>query len=855
MTLTRWPVVGPAARWASLALALIAGSALQMQQPALWPAHALAATTAVAALVLLVLLLVSRAMARRAGPVGNPLLHRAPVWALAALAAAVMAFALTATRAHWRLADALPAALEGQDLQLTGRVVSLPRETITGTRFVFEVEAAQHSGQPVQVPALVSLGWYRGVDDDALLGGPPQAVKAGQRWRFTARLRQPHGTQNPHAFDLELWLFEQGIRASGSVRATATARADLLRDGGGAPVQAFRQRVRDAITLHVADPALAGVLAALAVGDQAAIERADWDVFRATGVAHLMSISGLHVTMFAWLAGAAVGALWRLHPRAPLWLPVPQAARWGGLLAAAAYALVAGWGVPAQRTVWMLAAVVLLRSAGLRWPLWAVLLAAALVVCMLDPWALLQPGFWLSFVAVGLLAASEPAQRHPAAAAAATQAPSAWQRLQRLLLDGLRTQAVATVGLAPLSMVFFHQVSVVGFVANLVAIPVVTLLITPLALLGALLPPLWAAAAALVQGLMQLLQVLSAWPGAVWTAAAAPPWAVACGLLAAVLAVAALPWRLRLLAVPLMLPLLAPPVARPAAGQFELVAADIGQGTAVLVRTQHHLLLYDTGPQYSRDSDAGVRVLLPLLRARGEREVSLLMLSHRDIDHVGGAAAVLAGLPVRALSSSLESSHALLAQAQALGVPHTPCLAGQRWKWDGVLFEVLHPQPEALLLGESRSIKPNALSCVLRVQAAGTPGAEGPPGGPGRSALLTGDIEAAQEAALVAAHAGTAALQSQLLLVPHHGSRTSSTAAFIAAVQPQVAVVQAAYRSRFGHPAPDVVARYQQQGVKVLRSDRCGALEWPASERLEPLRCQRGVARRYWHHPGGYDRP
>ena len=397
--------------------------------------------------------------------------------------------------------------------------------------------------------------------------------------------------------------------------------------------------------------------------------------------------------------------------------------------------------------------------------------------------------------------------------------------------------------------------------ANLVAIPLVTLVITPLAMLGALVPPLWVLAAWVVQGLMLFLQALSAWPWAVWNAAAAPAWAVASGLLAALLAIAPLPRRLRVLALPLMLPLLAPPVQRPGLGQFELLAADIGQGTAALVRTQNHLLLYDTGPQYSLESDAGVRVLLPLLRARGEHEVSLLMLSHRDTDHVGGAAAVLAGWPVRAVSSSLESSHPLLAQAAQRQVPHTPCTAGQRWQWDGVDFEVLHPTAADLVRGErngerpgerpgdSRSLKPNALSCVLRVQ------------GGAHSVLLTGDIEAAQEAALVARQAaGGAWLRSQLLLVPHHGSRTSSTPAFIEAVAPELAVVQAGYRSRFGHPAPDVVARYTARGMVVLRSDRCGALLWSPGAAAESLlaqgpQCQRQVARRYWHHPGGQGGP
>ena len=740
--------------------------------------------------------------------------------AFAAAAALLLGLCTTHLRAEARLAEALPAALEGQDLVLTGTVASLPREGLDGTRFVFDVETATKQGVPVEVPSQVSLGWYRGMDDDAVLGGPAESVRAGQRWRLTARLRQPHGSFNPHGFDLELWLFEQGIGASGSVRSRPGDEARKLHDNAGAFIDRLRQDWRDAIRSRISDPAAAGVLAALAVGDQAAIEREDWELFRVTGVAHLMSISGLHVTMFAWLAALLIARLWRLHPRLLLACPAPTAALWGGLLAAAAYALLAGWGVPAQRTVWMIAAVVLLRQLGLRWPVPAVLLAAALVVTVIDPWALLQPGFWLSFVAVGLLVVSEPAQ----SSTAPPELADRWRaRGLALLRASLRTQAVATVGLAPLSLVFFQQLSLVGFGANLVAIPLVTLFITPLALLGLLLPPLWAAAAWLVQMLTALLQLLASAPVAVWHAAVAPPWAVACGLLAALLAVLPLPWRLRFLALPLMLPLLVPPVLRPAHGSFEMVAADIGQGTAVLVRTANHLLLYDTGPQYSRDSDAGVRVLLPLLRARGERQIDLLMLSHRDADHVGGAATVLRTLPVLAMSSSLVDAHPL----RQLGkVPQTRCQAGQAWQWDGVHFEVLHP----LASDHALALKSNALSCVLRVHSAAG------------SVLLTGDIEAAQEAALV--QRAAPALKSDVLLVPHHGSRTSSTAAFLDAAAPQVAVVQAGYRSRYGHPAADVLARYEARGIRVVRSDRCGAWVWAQGQAV----CTRDQQRRYWHH-------
>ncbi len=779
---------------------------MQLQMAALWP------TQTVSLLLGLALVLAACACLWRRRWTGLLLM---------AMAALLLGFGSTHQRAAWRLADVLPAALEGQDLVLTGTVASLPREGIDGTRFVFEVDSARRPGEaanlPKTLPQTVSLGWYRGVDDDALLGGPPEPVRAGQRWQFTVRLRQPHGLFNPHGFDLELWLFEQGIRASGTVRSRPGDEAKKLQDSSGFSLQRARQDWRDAIQARVPNAASAGVLAALAVGDQAAIEHGDWDLFRITGVAHLMSISGLHVTMFAWLAGLLVNRLWRLHPRLLLACPAQSAARWGGLVAAAGYALLAGWGVPAQRTVWMIATVVLLRQAGLRWPLLALLLAGGLVVCLLDPWALLQAGFWLSFVAVALLVVSEPVQG---------QAEPGGSRLWATLKAALRTQAVATVGLAPLSMVFFQQISLVGFAANLVAIPLVTLLITPLALLGLLLPPLWTLAAWLVQGLSGFLQWLAWAPTAVWQAAAAPPWAVLCGLLAGALAVMPLPWRLRLCALPLALPLLWPAVQRPLPGQFEAVVADIGQGTAVLVRTAQHLLVYDTGPVYSREADAGVRVLVPLLRARGEDRVDLLMLSHRDADHVGGAASVLRALPVAAMSSSLIDAHPL---RQGSAVPQQRCAAGQSWRWDGVHFEVLHP----LVEDYTRTLKSNAMSCVLHIQ------------GGQSSLLLTGDLEAAQEAALLQ-RSGAAALRSDVLLVPHHGSRTSSTGPFLDAVAPQLALVQAGYRSRYGHPAPDVMARYEARGVTVLRSDRCGA--WQSS-----AGCSRDHFKRYWHY--AYQQP
>ena len=788
--------------WAAAMAAWLAGAAWQLQQAQLMPpALAWAGCGAAMAVLVGVGLIVARG-----APFGRGLTLTL------ALALAVAGAVSTDLRAGQRLAERLDPTLETRDLVVTGTVAELPRLQAQGTRFVLEVESARDASGPVRVPSRLSLGWYPGFDGATPLSPWPRPLLAGDRWELPVRLKAVHGSLNPHGFDFELWMFEEGIGGSGSVR----AGAKWLAATGRHPVERARQQVRDRVLVQVADPAAAGVLAALAVGDQAAIPAAGWELFRDAGIAHLMSISGLHVTMFAWMAALGVGRAWRRVPGLALRWPAVSAARWAGLACALAYALLAGWGVPAQRTVGMLAVVVALRAAGLRWPPLLVLGAAGTAVVAADPWALLQPGFWLSFFAVALLFGAEPGGSDPA------QPAIGWRATLR---SALRTQWVATVGLAPLTLAFFQQLSVVGFVANLVAIPLVTAVITPLALAGVVIAWLWQPAAWGVQALSWVLEAAVQWPWAVWTAAAAPAWAVAAGVAGGALAVAPLPLRLRLLAVPLVLPLLWPAMPRPAQGAFEVVAADVGQGTAVLVRTASHLMVYDAGPVYSPEADAGQRVVLPLLRARGERRIDRLVLSHQDADHVGGAASLLRGIEVVSSLSSLGAAHPLAAMLPA----HQPCRAGQRWDWDGVRFEVLHPADADVQQAEAARSRPNAVSCVVRVT-----------GADGRRALLTGDIEAAQEEALLRREG--AALASHLLLTPHHGSRTSSTAGFLQAVRPEVSVVQAGYLNRYGHPAPDVVQRHADLGVPLVRTEACGAYTWPQGL------CERREARRYWHH-------
>lgn len=761
------------------------------------------------------------------------------------LAAAALGFGATGLRAMAFEQDALKPALEGIDVQVVGVVASMPQRSEAGLRFRLSVESASSAGQHVAVPPSLYLAWYSQLQRSEDAASVPFAqlqqgareLRAGERWALTVRLKAPHGNVNPHGFDYELWLWEQGLQATGYVRATPAnaAQGTAPRMIGSTwlhPIEGARQSVRDAIFSTVAEPRLAGVVAALVVGDQAAIERADWDVYRATGVAHLMSISGLHVTMFAWGAALLVGGLWRRSGRATNWLPAQHAALIGGVLLATLYALFSGWGLPSQRTVWMLATVALLRLSGKQWPWPLVWLLAMVVVVAVDPWALLQAGFWLSFVAVGVLFAS------------GAQAQGAATVRQRIF-SAAREQWVITLALAPLSLLLFQQVSLVGLIANAIAIPWVTLVVTPLAMLGVLWAPLWNVAAVAVQWLGQVLQWFSFVPWAVLSVAAPPLILGLTAVLGAVVLVMRLPLPLRAMGLVAVLPALLWQAPRPADGQFELLAADIGQGNAVLIRTARHGLLYDTGPRFSRESDAGQRTLVPLLRALGE-QLDTLIVSHRDSDHSGGALAVQAMQPNAALLSSLEDGHEILA-ARDPKQSTRRCTAGQSWQWDGVDFAILHPQAADY----DATNKPNALSCVLRISNGA------------RTALLVADIEAPQEARLVEQYAHSPVdvpmktstspvqtanvLKADVLLAPHHGSKTSSTEAFLDAVKPKLAIFQSGYRNRYNHPAPEVAQRYTDRKIQMIASPQCGAATW-RSDQPHGVACQRQINKRYWQH-------
>ena len=736
-------------------------------------------------------------------------------------AAGAVGFAYAAALSTLRLADALAFADEGRDVVVEGVVSSLPVRLERGVRFEFDVERVVTPG--VTVPRRLLLGWY---NDWPVL-------RPAERWQFAVRLKRPHGVLNPGGFDLEAWLLERNLRATGAVR---TGRRDPVPrlvdprvERPGPLAERARHALRDRLAPMLEGRRYGGVLLALIVGDQRAIAAQDWTLFNRTGISHLVSISGLHITMIASLAGWCVASVWRRTPALVARAPAQMAGVFAGLAAAVGYALLAGWGIPAQRTVLMLAVVALAWFARARIGLGAALALAAAVVCVVDPWAVLAAGFWLSFGAVTAIVWVVHGRVEE-------RAVSAWRRA---LVAGVRVQVAVTLALMPATVVLFHQLSLVSPIANAVAIPVVSWIVTPLALVAgafAVLPGVFSASADALLGVAHaVFEWLAAWLA--WTAAlpgsaraiATPPWpAIVLALVGIAWLLAPPGWPARWLGAVIALPLFVWPPERPGPGELWVTALDVGQGSAILLETRDRTWLYDTGPRYSSDSDAGERILLPYLRHRGIARLDGLIVSHLDSDHSGGTAAVLRGIPVQRVMSSIAPAAPLFG-----GRPVERCEAGARWSDGALEFTMLHPP----VSDYERRRTTNAMSCAVLV-AVGS-----------HRVLLTGDIGVVEEAAILARWPGLAV---DWLAAPHHGSRSSSSATLLAALGAQEAAAQAGYRNRYGHPDPGVSARYAEHGIVLRRTDHSGALQWrmraDGSSRHSAWRTE-GV--RYWHNRPG----
>lgn len=697
-----------------------------------------------------------------------PWRHRPVTLALA------VGFACTLWRAELRLADRWPEARQGEEVIVTGHIASLPERAQAqwAARRGSDEEAPQSTWRftfaPAQsaLPSRIRSSWYR----------TPETLRGGECWRFTLRLKSPHGSQNPEGFDYEGWLFRQGIGANATVRAAERCEA-----GGFYPVLRLRQGIRDRIETALPASAARAVLIALVLGDSSALRDADWDAFRLTGTSHLVAISGFNLAIVAGFVFFLLRWSWAAWPSFTRWLPAQKAAALGAALIATFYALLAGFEPPVTRALVMLLigliAVFIHRSAH---P-FRVLALAWGVILLADPFAVLSAGLWLSFGAVAAILWL---------ASGRLAAESGWR-------TAVRVQLLLTLLLAPLTLFFFQGTAWIAPFVNLVAVPWFALL-TPLALIAVLL--LWMAPAlaapllhlteAALAGTHTALRALAETHAGGWLAAAPPTPALLLALLGAALLTVPRGLPLRALGLLCLLPLAVPPQTAPARG-FTLTALDVGQGLAVVVRTANHTLLFDTGPAYEEGFDAGRSVVVPYLLGLGVRRLDTLLVSHGDLDHRGGAPAVRAALHPR------EERGAMVGLR---------CETGQSWEWDGVRFHILNGPAAAV--GESSP--DNNGGCVLRIETGN------------HAALLPADIEREAEARLLLDD--PAALKADVLLAAHHGSRTSSTPAFVEAVNPEVVIFSAGYANSYRHPRPEVVTRFQSLGSAMHMTGHEGAL-------------------------------
>ncbi|NHQ88681.1 DNA internalization-related competence protein ComEC/Rec2 [Iodobacter sp. HSC-16F04] len=684
------------------------------------------------------------------------------------LAAFATGFSWANWRAHIRMADRLTPALEQRLIEITGLITDLPQTTRFGTRFLFIPEQTPQT----RLPGKIQLQWY---------GGQPDRVKAGERWHFLVKLKQIHGQSNPGSFDSESWFLQQGTGATGTVKSGERLSGD------GAWLHQIRASLRLRILKALPDAPYRGVMIALTVGDQGAIPQEQWQRFAATGITHLISISGLHITLLAAIAAAISSWIWRRIPWLAARFAAQRAALIAGVITAFCYCLLAGMAVPTQRTLFMLAI-----AAACLWrtqpssnsAIWA---AALLVTVIIDPFAVLSIGFWLSYLSVGALLWAGSNQLGEGAK---------WK-------TWISTQAAATLASAPILLVVFGQLPLVSPLANAFAIPIVSILITPLALAGLLDPVgyLLLGAERLFALTDYLLQWCTTMPGPAFNMPGALTLVPAAFGVMLLLLPRGLPARH--LGVICCLPLFTNSSDSLQPGQYRASVLDVGQGLAVIVQTAQHQLLFDTGQLPN-----GERVLLPALRSMQIRQLDALILSHNDQDHIGAAIPLLHKVPTKTIWHSLPDQHPLWLEYPG---SRQNCQAGKTWLWDKVRFTLLWPDARFIASSD------NAMGCVLRVDN-------------GRHTLLIpADIGIHEEARLIEQGLG----KSDILLVPHHGSKSSSSLPFVSQSAPQYAIYSVGYLNRFGHPKAEIVARYRDSQSQNLRTDQTGALIFDVGQEIK----------------------
>jgi len=753
------------------------------------------------------------------------------------ICAVLLGFYWAASFASLRLNDELPKEWQQKNIELIGVIATLPEAIERGERFQFDVEKVltQDATNSLKVPAHISLNFYRDSKFTPQFTNSeniPQDINsennyfhAGERWQFSVKLKRPHTTYNPHGFDFEAWALSENMRATGSINQKGDHKK--LSNFVFRPnyiVEYYREKVGNRISNTLINQPYAGVIRALVIGDDSQISTADWTVYLRTGTNHLMSISGLHITMLAGLAFVITAFVWRRIPNLVLLFPTRKAATIAGLIVAILYACLAGLSVPTQRTLFMLMTFALALLLGRNIAISRALSIALMVVVLIDPWAVIAPGFWLSFSAVAIIAYVSVGRL----------------KAQHWFVEAVRTQWAITLGLLPLLIVMFGQASVISPLANALAIPVISLVVVPLSIVGALLPVDFVLHLAhwVLDICMHGLNWLANLPMAVWQQPAPPVWAMLTAVFGTLWLLLPHGFPQRWLGLVLFLPLffVKPPALK--IGEMQVSVLDVGQGLSVVIKTASHSFLYDAGSRYSSQSDAGSRIVMPYLRSMGVTKLDGFVVSHDDSDHSGGATSVLAQMPVDWLATSFDLPDAFKTsmKTHARTGKTFKCFAGQHWQWDAVDFQVLYPSQESY---QNLQLTDNNKSCVIKISSAFG------------SILLVGDIEKAAEAELLQTNQGLPnqnLLASDVLVVPHHGSKTSSTLDFIQAVGAKEAIFTVGYLNRFKHPKEEIEKRYINAGTALYRSDYNGAvlLDFKANKALS-ISAWRQAQPRYWH--------
>lgn len=695
--------------------------------------------------------------------------------------------------------DVLHPDLEGETLVAVGKVVSLPEYRDRRVRFEFQVdELLSADGQSHTGPGKVRLSWY----------GAPENIMPGQLWRLTVRLKRPYGFSNPGGFDYEGWLFRHRIRATGYV----PDKGDKQFSGEvqGQHINRLRYYLRAGVTNNIENPTFAGLITALGLGDRSLIQSEDRDILIRTGTNHLLAISGLHIGLVAGLFYLLARRLWSCGGKLPLYIAAPRVALWAAIIGATGYAVLAGLSIPTQRALIMVTVVMLGLFSHRRYAISQILCAALLLVLLLDPFVTLDVGFWLSFSAIAIIAYGMSCR---------VDTDNLWWRWGR-------TQYLITIGLMPLLVLFFGQYPLTGFPANLIAIPWVSFIVIPLVLSGTVLMNLFAPAGQFCLQLAEkalgllwpFLEWLAGMDHAVWLHASFPVWVLVMAVIGIMILLQPVGLPARWVGAVWLLPMLFPLKQLPAENEAWFTLLDVGQGLSAVVQTRNHTLVYDTGAKFSEDFNTGSAVVVPYLRQAHIRHIDSLVISHGDNDHIGGAREVLAAFPQTPVLTSVPdkiSHHSV-----------TECHAGMSWQWNGVDFSVLHPAESDLFKGNNRS-------CVLKVSAGK------------KSVLLTGDIERQVENQLVNKYGDE--LAAQILVAPHHGSKSSSTPAFINAISPETVLYPVGYRNRFRFPNQDIIERYEIRGISMYDTARHGAVIIKINQAGVSVNTHRQSARRFWH--------